>query len=61
MNLVLGEGRQKRIYLKKKGDIRAALAYRRYQKTLAAYRLVQKEIDALFNQLRELSTYTPGA
>lgn len=60
MNLVVGGGRQKRIYLKKKADIQAALAYRRYQKALAAWRAVTKEIDALFNQLRKQRTYTPG-
>lgn len=60
LNLQVGGGKQKRIYLKKKGDIHAALAYRRYQRTLASYRQVVKEIDALFNQLREGRTYIPG-
>ena len=59
LNLQMGGGKQKRIYLKKKGDIHAALAYRRYQRALAGYRQVIKEIDALFNQLRELKCYTP--
>lgn len=60
MNLVVGGGKQRRIYLKKKTDIHAAQAYRRYQRTLASYRQVAKEIDALFNQIRGLSTYAPA-
>lgn len=60
MNLVVGGGKQRRIYLKKKTDIQAALAYRRYQKALAWWRAAIKEIDALFNRLREERTYTPG-
>ena len=60
LNLQIGGGKRKRVYLKKKGDIHAALAYRRYQRALASYRQVTKKIDALFNQLREHQCYTPG-
>jgi hypothetical protein len=60
MNLVMGEGKIKKVYLKKNADIRAAQAYRRYQRILASYRQVIKEIDGVFNRLRELFCYQPG-
>lgn len=60
INLLLGGGKIKRVCLKQKQDIHAALAYRRYQRTLASYRQVTKEIDGLFNQFRECKLYTPG-